>query len=198
MARRGRLLDASVRLCGSRRLAQPGASCVAPPGPFGETGHAARRCTRRRWLGAARFSARVSTWSTWYTHAIRPSALARPVRIRSPAARQARRITARHAAASSLELNLPATVPSRRSISTWRATAPSWEPMSPRLCPMDRRSPATGRHARSARSPGVWVCAPATEQMERTSGAWSSRAGQGSSAVPQQARVSRSARPGRR
>src|SRR2546423_13351216 len=94
---------------------------------------------------AARFSASVSTWSTWYPHAIRPSVLARPVRMRSPAARQARRITARHAAASSLELNLPATVPSRRSISTWRATAASWEPMSPRLCPMDRRSPATGR-----------------------------------------------------
>ncbi len=123
-------------------------------------------------------------------HAIRSSALARPVRMRSPAARQARRITARHAAASSHELNLPTTVPSRRSISTWRATAASWEPMSPRLCPMDRRSPATGRACSIGTKSRDLGSAPAAEQMERISGAWSSRAGQGWSAVPRQARVS--------
>jgi hypothetical protein len=41
---------------------------------------------------AARSGASVATW---YTHAIRSSALARPVRIRSPAARQAQHMSAR-------------------------------------------------------------------------------------------------------
>ncbi len=112
----------------------------------------------------------------------------------SPAARQARRITARHAATSSLELNLPTTVPSRRSTSTWRATAPSWEPLSPRLCPMDRRSPAPGRACSIGTKSRDLGSAPAAEHMERICRAWSSHAGQGSSYCPQQARVSRPAR----
>ena len=147
---------------------------------------------------AARFSASVSTWSTWYTHAIRPSAFARPVRIRSPAARQARRITARHAAASSPELNLPTTVPSRRSISTWRATAPSWEPMSPRLCPMDRRSPAPGRACSIGTKPRDLGMRLQRSGRSGSAGLGPRAPARGSPAVPRQARVSRPARPGRR
>jgi hypothetical protein len=49
---------------------------------------------------AARSGASVTTWLTWYTHAIRSSVLARPVRIRGPAARHARRMSARQSLAS--------------------------------------------------------------------------------------------------
>src|SRR5579864_4772451 len=50
-----------------------------------------------------------------------------------------------------------------------------------------RGSPPDGRpEGREA----FWVCAPATEQMERICRVWSSRAGQGSPAVPQRALAS--------
>lgn len=77
-------------------------------------------CTGSMARRAARSAASVTTWSTWYTHAIRSSALARPVRIRSPAARQARRMSARQAPASLAVSNLATTDPSRRSLSRSR------------------------------------------------------------------------------